>query len=171
VQKLLGFARKQSTTIETTDLNDLIQKVTRLLEYKIKQKNISLILSLGDELPKFRADSQLIQEVIMNLLMNSLDAVTDGGIIKVDSRLSENKKLVFSVTDNGAGIAPDELQNIFDPFYTTKEPGVGTGLGLSVCLGIVEQHGGKISVESRPGIETKFTVILPVEEYDENIIN
>ena len=171
VQKLLGFARKQSTTLELTDLNDLIYKVIRLLEYKLKQKNIKLSTSLQNNIPAFKADSQLIQEVIMNLLMNSLDAVSDNGEIKITSFFSEDKKMGFSVADNGTGIEPEELQNIFDPFYTTKEPGIGTGLGLSVSLGIVEQHGGKILVESRPMIETKFTVIMPIEGFDENTIS
>lgn len=171
VQKLLGFARKQSTTLEMIDINDLILKVVRLLEYKIKQKNIELTLTLKEGLPVFKADSQLVQEVIMNLLMNSVDAVAESGKITVTSGINEEKRIVFSVADNGTGIAPDELQNIFDPFYTTKEPGIGTGLGLSVSLGIVEQHGGKISVESTPSVETKFTVILPIEGNDESTIN
>jgi len=171
VQKLLGFARKQSTTLETIDINDLISKVVRLLEYKLKQKNIELTLTLKEGLPVFKADSQLIQEVIMNLLMNSLDAVSSKGEIVITSYYHDEKRIAFSVADNGAGIKADELQNIFDPFYTTKEPGIGTGLGLSVSLGIVEQHGGKILVESSPMTETKFTVILPIEGNDENTIN
>lgn len=171
IQKLLGFARQQSKSIEVINLNDLILKVVRLLEYKLKQKRIKLTLELDDELPGFKADSQLIQEVIMNLLMNSIDAILENGKIVIASGFNEEKKIKFSVSDNGMGISQEEIQNIFDPFYTTKEPGVGTGLGLSVSLGIIEQHGGKITVESRPDIKTIFTVIMPFEGNDESTIN
>lgn len=161
IQKLLGFARQSSRSNTSVDVNDLILQVVRLTNFRIRQKQARLTLALEEQLPHITADGQLIQEVIMNLLINSIDAIPDGGSISIASAPSGTKHISITVTDNGAGIPPSELHTIFEPFFTTKEPGVGTGLGLSVCLGIVGQHGGTITATSTPGIETVFTVILP----------
>lgn len=168
IQKLLGFARQQSKSPENLEINELIIKVTRLLNYRIKQKQVNLVLQLAPGMPGITADGQLIQEVIMNLLINSLDAIPGKGTITVTSAMHDTAHIQFSVTDNGTGIPESEMGAIFDPFYTTKEPGVGTGLGLSVSLGIVGQHGGNITAQSIPGKETTFTVTLPLEVVDEN---
>jgi len=163
VQKLLGFARQQSKSVEAVNLNNSVQKVLQLLDYKFKQKQITVHLRLDENLPEIKADEQLMQEVVMNLLLNSCDAVTTGGEIEIESGKAENNHIFISITDNGSGIPEEERQKIFDPFYTTKDPGEGTGLGLSVSLGIVEAHGGSIRVESVPRQKTRFTVNLPIE--------
>jgi signal transduction histidine kinase len=163
IYKLLGFARQKSKEAESIDLNDIIMKTIQLLDYKIRQKHILLTFVPLEKLPVIKADPVLMQEVIMNLLINSLDAVNENGTITIQSFLSNNK-IVFSVKDNGKGINREEMDLIFDPFFTTKEAGEGTGLGLSVSLGIVETHGGEIKVKSVPGVETEFTVHLPLEE-------
>jgi signal transduction histidine kinase len=163
IQKLLGFARQKSKETESVDLNEIIIKVTQLLDYKIRQKQILFSFSQFENLPVIKADPVLLQEVIMNLLINSLDAVNDHGSISIKSFHSGNK-IGFEIKDNGAGIKQEDLSFIFDPFFTTKDAGEGTGLGLSVSLGIVETHGGEIKVKSVPGIETVFAVYLPLEE-------
>ena len=163
VQKLLGFARKQSKSIESVDMNEAVHRVLQLMEYRIDQKHITVDLKLMKNLPSIKADYHLMQEVLMNLLLNSYDAVKEGGRIEVRTEQADPGHIRVTIRDNGAGIPAEELPRIFDPFYTTKEPGEGTGLGLSVALGIVESHGGKIEVNSTPGKETVFRVILPIE--------
>jgi two-component system, NtrC family, sensor kinase len=163
VKKLLGFARPQSKTIDSIDLNEVIQKVTSLLDFKLDQKEVRLLFHFHDNLPHIKADTQLIQEVCMNLVLNSFDSVDKGGTIEISTGIIEPDKVFFSVKDNGQGISSEEISHIFEPFYTTKDPGEGTGLGLSVSQGIIESHGGKIEVKSIPDIETTFLVILPKE--------
>ncbi|MDP3829915.1 MAG: ATP-binding protein [Ignavibacteriaceae bacterium] len=163
IQKLLGFARQKSKETESIDLNELIYKVTQLLDYKIRQKNISFTFLPFEKLPTIKADPVLLQEVILNLLINSFDAVSVNGIISIITFQAANQ-IGISIKDNGIGIGAEDLNSIFDPFFTTKEAGEGTGLGLSVSLGIIETHGGEIKVKSVPGVETEFTVYLPLEE-------
>lgn len=169
VQKLLGFARKQSKSIEPVDMNEAVRRVLQLMEYRINQKQISLELNLMEPLPSVKADYHLMQEVLMNLLLNSYDAVKEGGRIQVQTDQPDAGHIRIIIRDDGVGIPPEELPHIFDPFYTTKEPGEGTGLGLSVALGIVESHGGTIEVQSTPGKETEFRVILPLESVNETL--
>ena len=165
VQKLLGFARQQSKLIGAVNINDCIIKVLQLLEYRMNQKQIKIIHKLDKNLPAIRADDHLMQEVLMNLILNSLDAVSaEGGQIEIHSGQSDADNIFIDIIDNGEGIAEKDLQLIFDPFYTTKDPGKGTGLGLSVSLGIVETHGGDITLKSSPGNGAAFTVKLPIKE-------
>lgn len=163
VQKLLGFARSQPATFEMISINEQVRVVFDLLEFRLRQKEVVTKLALDPELPAVRADAVLIKEVFMNLLMNSIDAVDGGGSIRVQSGLSDGDGVFVSVTDNGAGILEEHKTQIFEPFFTTKETGRGTGLGLSVTLGIVELHGGTIRLHSEPRVQTTFTVILPRE--------
>ncbi len=162
VKKLLGFARQQIPAMDEVNLNDVITNVTRLLEFKIKQKRVVLQLRLDPRLPLIKADGQLISEVAMNLMLNSLDAVEVNGHIIVETGRSTAKAVFFRIVDDGMGIPKADLARIFDPFFTTKGPKEGTGLGLSVSLGIVETHGGAINVESEPNRGANFTVQLPI---------
>ena len=164
VQKLLGFARTAPRAVTHVDVNRVIRQVVELLEYRLKQKHIEVQLQLARHLPPVRGDYSLLQEVIMNLLLNSFDAVEDGGRVRVHTKQKDTHFVLVSVEDNGEGISADDLPKIFDPFYTTKDPGEGTGLGLSVALEIVEAHGGKIEVQSQPGVGTEFTITLPIGE-------
>jgi len=162
VKKLLGFARQQVPAMDDVNLNDVITNVTRLLDFKIRQKGVILQLRLDPRLPLIQADSQLLSEVVMNLVANSVDAVDFDGHIIVETDRASETTVSFRVTDDGTGIAKSDLPRIFDPFFTTKGPKEGTGLGLSVSLGIVETHGGTISVESELNEGTTFTVLLPI---------
>lgn len=163
VQKLLGFARSQPASFERISLNEQIQVVLDLLEFQMRRKEVLLQVALHPDLPAVRADAALLKEVFMNLLMNSIDAVEQGGSIRVQSGPAEDGRVFVSVSDNGSGISEEHRSMIFEPFFTTKETGLGTGLGLSVTLGIVELHGGTISVHSEPRVQTTFTVVLPQE--------
>lgn len=171
IKKLLGFVRQAHPKVSLLNLNELILNVYRLLDYKFKQKNALIDLNLFDDLPLIKGDIQLIQEVIMNMFINSYDAIQDEGKIDIKTGLMDQNNIFFSITDNGYGILKEDLEKIFDPFYTTKDPGEGTGLGLWVSLGIVENHSGQIIVKSEPNKETTFTVIIPIEVNDENNVS
>lgn len=170
IKKLLGFARQQTQITDSININELIINVYKLLEYKLKQKQTVVDLDLLENIPLVSADSQLIQEVIMNILINAYDATADRGKIKIQTGVKDPKYIFFSISDNGTGLNENELNKIFDPFYTTKDQGEGTGLGLWVSLGIVENHNGQITVSSIPNNQTIFTVILPTEvKYENNV--
>ena len=168
VNKLLGFARQQPTTIDDVNVNQLVGKVVWLLDYKLKQKNVTVQLRLDPDLPLIKADSQLVSEVIMNLVLNSFDAIEKNGRIEICTQQIDASTIALRVVDNGTGIPEENIKKIFDPFFTTKGPKEGTGLGLSVSLGIVETHGGTLHVHSNPAIETEFTVTLPINKNHEN---
>jgi signal transduction histidine kinase len=163
VQKLLGFARQKSKSIAPVDLNQEIEKVLTLLNYRLDQQRIQIELALDPILPRIHADGQLLQEVVMNLLLNSFDSVRENGKITIKTAAIDRHQISIEISDNGAGIPPEHLDQIFDPFFTTKEEGRGTGLGLSVSLGIIEAHGGRIAVKSQPHAKTSFQIILPIQ--------
>ena len=170
IKKLLGFARQQTQITDSLNINELIENVYKLLEYKFKQKQVVVTQNLLEDIPAISGDNQLIQEVIMNILINAYDAISEKGEIEITSGIKDEKHIFFSIRDNGIGLKENELDKIFDPFYTTKDPGEGTGLGLWVSLGIVENHNGQIKVNSIPNKETNFTVILPTEvKYENNV--
>ncbi len=168
VTKLLGYARQRPKEPQAVDLEKQLSIVRDLLEYRLNEKRIRLNIQTDPDLPRVKADPNLMQEILMNLLLNSLDAVDDGGEISVWI-MAVDGKMVMRVRDNGCGISEEELKVIFEPFYSTKDTGKGTGLGLSVTLGIVESHNGNIAVTSKRGEYTEFTVTLPLEMENENI--
>ena len=161
VKKLLGFARQRSISEDVVDINESIMQVIRLFDLRLREKNIEITASLAEVICAVRIDTHLIQEVIMNLLLNSYDAVENGGAITITTGIDDQECVFIRIRDTGSGIQQADLKKIFDPFFTTKAEGTGTGLGLSVCLGIIESHGGHITVHSIPEMETNFTITLP----------
>lgn len=161
VQKLLGFARPQPAMMVPVDINAVIMKVMRLVDYNIKKRRITVTTDLAPDLPELTGDPQLLAEVFMNIVLNAIDAVNERGRITISSSRG-GEMVVIHCTDDGMGIDPVHLKHIFDPFFTTKGPKEGTGLGLSVSMGIVEAHGGHIRVDSEPGRGADFAVHLPV---------
>lgn len=164
IGKLLGFARKQQPVKVPVDLNDVVRTTARMLQFDLQRRGITLRLELADALPPLVGDGQLLQEVIMNLLLNAMDAVDGTGEIAVHTSRPAAGRLLARIVDHGRGIAEADLPRIFDPFFTTKGTGEGTGLGLSICLGIVQAHGGTIDVTSRPGEGATFTLEFPASE-------
>jgi two-component system NtrC family sensor kinase len=167
VKKLLGFARQQSTSDHVININDSIATVANLFDLRLKEKNIETTLELSADIGSVKIDHHLFQEVVMNLLLNSYDAVGNGGIIQMATGNKSASSVFMRISDNGCGINQNDLKRIFDPFFTTKEIGTGTGLGLSVCMGIIESHGGTIEVQSIEGSGTSFTITLPRADADE----
>ncbi len=161
VKKLLGFARQQSTSESLININESIQKVIQLFDFRLKEKRINVKLELSDEIGFVKIDYHLFQEVIMNLLLNSYDAIEKDGTITITTLQEDESLISLIISDSGIGISEHDIKKIFDPFFTTKEVGTGTGLGLSVCLGIIESHGGKIAVHSKEGKGTTFEITLP----------
>ncbi len=164
VRNLLSFARKREVEKVPVSVNECIESVINLRVYEMSLENIEIETDMGPDLPDVMADSQQLQQVFLNMLINAEQAIKKTGYSgKVSirtERAGENILIVFA--DDGPGI-PEEIQDrVFEPFFTTKGVGEGTGLGLSICYGIIEDHGGKITVESKEGEGTTFTIELPV---------
>ena len=174
VQSLLLFSRQRKPERRIVDLRAVIQQIVRLRESQLTLSSIQLELDLAVDVPPVEGDMHQLQQVFLNLLLNAEQAILGSGVggrrtgdrIRISTiarRDGDGTWAVVQVTDNGPGIKADVLPRIFDPFFTTKRIGDGSGLGLSVSHGIVEQHGGHLTVESSPG-HTAFTVALPAAE-------
>ena len=160
--KLLSFARKTSPTIEKVQINDLIEEVVAITDMAAYTK-VSIKTHLGENLPGIYASQTELQQVFLNLINNALHALEkDGGTIDFTSQM-ETDYILIVVEDNGPGIPEANLERIFDPFFTTKPVGKGSGLGLSICFGIIKKMGGEIDVHSIVGKGTRFEIRLPLK--------
>ena len=164
--KLLSFARKTDPSVRAVVLNDIVDEVMGLTSQKTRYANVQIVTELSPDLPSIQASPTEIQQVLLNLVNNAVDAIErPGGTVTVVTR-TEGDAVVLEVRDTGKGIPEANLARIFDPFFTTKPVGQGTGLGLSICYGIVEKAGGSITVESEIEKGTTFTVSFPRESPD-----
>ncbi|MGA2538326.1 MAG: ATP-binding protein [Terracidiphilus sp.] len=162
---LLNFSRTSTTEFRDTNLNQVIRDTLSLLEHQFKTAQITVALDLTESLPSINGNPGKLQQVFLNLLLNAKEAMPAGGQLRVSTLVNGHVEAV--VTDSGAGIAPEHLKRIYDPFFTTKttpKPGDrrGTGLGLSVSYGIIQEHAGKIHVESAVGSGTTFHLEFPL---------
>ena len=167
VRGLLDFARQEQYAFTPDDVNRSIQQSLDLVQYQLQQANVAIISNMSDDLPLVTASWEHLKSVWLNLLVNARDTLQDVSgerQIEINTRLSDDEQqVIVLIRDNGQGMSEAELAHIFEPFYTTKDPGKGTGLGLATCHRIIEQHGGEINVVSAPGEGTTFIVRLPVE--------
>jgi two-component system NtrC family sensor kinase len=165
VSDLLAFSRRSKPQSTNVDLNSVIKNTLVILSHRLELGNVSLELSLADDLPKIECDSSQMQQVIINLVMNGAEACQNKGrgTVKISTR-HENDSVVIEISDTGDGIPEELMSKIFDPFFTTKEEGKGVGLGLSVVYGIVDAHGGDIEVSSKVGQGTTFKITLPIKK-------
>jgi two-component system NtrC family sensor kinase len=175
IRRLLDFAREKPPEKTEVDLNSLIMETVRFVERSAALQHVEITTQLDRNLPQLHVDADLIKQVLMNILVNAQQAIVEEqGRILVTSRFHAARRLAncgndpvpaveVAITDTGCGIAKENLQRIFDPFFTSKEVGKGTGLGLSVTYGIVRSHGGEIEVESKVGEGTTFRVFLPAK--------
>lgn len=164
--KLLSFARKTDPVVKHIQLNDLIEEVVALSQQRAKYANVKIVTELKEDLPDVSVSPSEVQQVLLNLINNSLDAMDGkGGTVEVTTRIDE-PYVVVDVADQGTGIPQANLARVFDPFFTTKPVGKGTGLGLSICYGIIKKMGGEISVNSAVGIGTTFHIRIPLSKED-----
>ncbi len=158
--RLLAFARREPGVRQPLRPEDVLHEVERSLRHTMENAGVRLNLVLGAALPGVEANGPELQQVLLNLVKNALDASAPGDCVELAAQ-RHGGELVIEVRDRGHGIPVEDLTRIFDPFFTTKEPGKGTGLGLSLAYRIVEQHGGRLSAENRPGGGACFRVCLP----------
>lgn len=163
VRQLLDYARQQPPAFREVELSQVIDQTLALLDYLIKKKRITVHKAFPSSPFPLEADQGKLEQVIMNITLNALQAMGPGGSLTFRAH-TENNVCRLSITDTGPGIPPEILPRIFDPFFTTKGPGEGTGLGLAVSLSLVKQHGGHITVQSRAGQGTTFTITLPLQQ-------
>jgi len=170
VSGLLTFSRKSPPSFMQVQVEDLINRCMLLSQHKIQLSRISIKISIPTSLPPVLGDFNQLQQCLINLIFNAMDAMPDGGTLEISARADLSQKEVFiQVKDSGPGISPSDLPHIFEPFYSTKNEGYGVGLGLSTVYGIMERHHGRVQVESQVGKGTTFTLELPVEGRDHAI--
>lgn len=163
VKGLLDFARQTEPDKALSDINEVIEKSIDLISHQASIQSIRIEKKIKPEIPRIMIDKGQIQQVFINILLNAIEAMPQGGTLTVSSAI-QDQMLAIGFADTGAGIPEENLRKIFDPFFTTKKQGRGTGLGLSVSYGIIERHHGKLEVKSKAGKGTTFTIRLPIEE-------
>jgi len=165
IRDLLLFSRKAGPSTMPLDINGLVQLTLRLRAYSLRSSGVQVETHLDSNLPDISGDDQKLQQVILNLIVNAEYAMRRSATKRLAIRTAhEGDSVVTEVSDTGAGMSEETVQRVFEPFFTTKPAGEGTGLGLSVSYGIVEAHGGTITVESAPGRGTTFRIVLPISD-------
>lgn len=162
INHLLSFGRKSDGIAVPVDMNAILLEILELLSHQPGYRQIGVVTRLKEDLPRILGDPSGLRQVCMNLLVNAHQAVDSDGRVEVGTETEDDAMVTVTVRDSGPGIAPDMIDRIWDPFFTTKEVGKGVGLGLALTYDIVKRHGGKIQVESRLGEGSLFTVTLPV---------
>lgn len=158
---LLDFSRVRTGERTLTDIGEVVRSAANLVSHQKRGHNITIAVDVAIDLAHVNSDGGQIQQAVIVLATNAIDAMPDGG--ELTFRVFEQKsRLVIEVADTGAGIPPENMSKIYEPFFTTKEVGKGTGLGLAVCYGIIAEHGGRLSVRSNVGKGTTFSIFLPV---------
>lgn len=161
ITDLLEFARPLEVKKKSVPIKTVLQHSLKLIESKAQAKNIRINTKFSTEIKQAQIDQDRIQQVLLNLYLNSIEAMEDGGILQVDLSVAENQQaLVISISDDGRGIEKEDLVHIFDPYFTTKQ--TGTGLGLAIVHKIIESHNGELKVESEVGKGTSMTITLPL---------
>ncbi|MEN3038728.1 MAG: ATP-binding protein [Candidatus Kryptonium sp.] len=170
IKQLLEFARPRKPNYTKVNVNRELSHVVELLKHQFERSNIKLNLKFSENIPNIYADCSQIHQVFLNIIVNAIQAINQNGSIEIET-FAKDGYVNIKFKDNGVGILPEHIDKIFEPFFTTKEAGKGTGLGLAVSKRIIDEHNGKIEVESTPGKGTTFTVKFPTyitKEDDKN---
>ena len=160
---LLDFSRVRTSDRIMIDVAELIKSTANLITYQKRGSDIRINFELDKNLPQINADGGQIQQAIIALATNGIDAMPNGGTLTFRA-MPSNSRVIIEIQDSGIGITPENLSKVFEPFFTTKEVGKGTGLGLAVCYGIITEHGGRLAVRSNVGVGTTFTIYLPIQK-------
>ncbi len=164
VSNLLAFSRKSNMEFGEVNVHELLEKCIMLSQHKLKLQNIQIRAELEEKMPPVWGDFNQIQQCVINLIFNAIDAMPDGGSLTIGSSFRKEKNMAeIKVGDTGSGISKEDLPHIFESFYTTKAEGNGLGIGLSTVQGIIERHKGTITVDSETGKGTVFTMEIPVK--------
>jgi two-component system NtrC family sensor kinase len=161
VKNLLSFSRVSPMNLAWCDLNQVIDRCVRLVQHKLDMGGIQLNLDLATELPPVHCDPAQIEQVVLAMVINAIDAMPQEGNLWISARVNAGA-IELIIRDDGIGIPEEHLAHIFEPFYTTKEAG-GSGLGLAISQNIVERHGGHIELKSVVGEGTTFKIVLPID--------
>ena len=174
LNELLAYARPKPPQFGRANLKELVARTLQLVRQQTGTKHVEFSIQISPEIPPFRMDSEQLHQVLLNLVLNGIQAIDQEGRIAIAAQLNHlgptkrNDRVEISVSDSGAGIPPEQLERIFRPFYTTKRG--GTGLGLSLCRRIISQHGGTLNVESEMGKGSRFIIRLPLRDGTEEAL-
>jgi len=160
ITNLLEFSRESVAEMEEVNLNDLLRKTLQLMQKYLQTNTVKVVISLG-KVGTCLANQNALRQVFLNLITNAVQAMPNGGELRLRTHRTANKQVLIEVSDTGVGIPERHLNNIFNPFFTTKEPGQGTGLGLSVVHSVIKRYQGNITVRSKPDVGTTFLIELP----------
>ena len=163
IKKLMIFARQMPPQKTSLNLNQIIEEGLYFLESRCAKEGIKVVRELAKTLPEITADPAQMTQVLVNIIVNAIQAMPEGGQLTIQTKVS-GKHVLLIIEDTGIGMEKKELKHIFLPFFTTKDVGKGTGLGLAVVHGIVTSHGGSIHVESKVNEGTRFTLQLPIPD-------
>jgi two-component system NtrC family sensor kinase len=169
VSSLLTFSRKSPVSMGPVSMGEVLTRSIVLARHRLELGNITLNARMADRLPAITGDANQLQQCLLNLIFNAIDAMPNGGTLTLETTVEENSQaVVVNVTDTGQGIREEDMGHLFEPFFTTKAQGHGLGLGLSTTYGIIDRHGGTLTVTSQPGQGATFTIKLPVKENTSN---
>jgi len=162
VSELLAFSHEEKKMVRC-NIREVLDRTVSIMELRTRDKRVDIAVAFAEEIPQLTCDPGKIQQVFMNLIQNAIEAMPEGGEIRITGRHeSEPNTIVIEVRDSGIGIPASHLPHVFEPFYSSKDQGQSVGIGLFVVYGVIEQHNGTIKVDSREGEGTVFTITLPV---------
>jgi signal transduction histidine kinase len=159
---VLSFARTEEEAEVETDVNQALREVMSFLRYEARKRSITVVEEMDYDIPNVAANNNRLKQIFINLIMNALQAMDQGGALLIRTSLTDESAVRVEITDTGGGIPPERIERIFDPFYTTKKDGEGTGLGLFIVGKMIELMCGRIEVTSKVGEGTTFTIELPL---------
>jgi len=158
---LLSFSRKSDGSVCNVNINEILEEVLELVRFKSQYDRIDIRMDLQNDLPEIIGDPTGLRQVCMNLLINAHQSINGAGLVEISTSMADQTTVMFQISDSGCGIPKEAIEQIWDPFFTTKNVGKGTGLGLAVSYNIIKRLGGEIGVESQVGTGSKFTVRMP----------
>jgi signal transduction histidine kinase len=162
IDNLLEFSRESQAEVEPVDINELLRRTLQLMNRALQNSDVRVVTDFGD-LPPCMANQNALRQIFLNLITNAVQAMPDGGELRLRTAMLPGRRVLLEFSDTGIGIPEENLADIFNPFFTTKAPGQGTGLGLSVVHSVVKRFKGEIQVRSRVGEGTTFTIELPCQ--------